>query len=413
MTKLILTALVGVSLFGQAGVRLASGTAQPGSVIDLGSGKLMPPKIVYASLPAAASNEDAVYIVTDANADCSGGGGTGTPCWMRSDGANWGAVGGGAGSGISTFAALTDMPTCSVVSNEIRVSAGTVMFDTVPQAILAATIPMDAFAGSTTFYVYIPAGGTQVRVGHGVSTGQLGTLTAADEVTGVTSTGSIPYASIALCSVPATSGTLGAVTNLRHALKTTKYEFTGVTATQSGGVVTVPIPAAAELQFEQLCSFPPVTGITATANTADIPAVTICSVAAGTITAGDDIECYGSYSRGTPGGADNFGFKPAWSVSGTTAGAGHEVTSSTFTQGVKVVLVVANPATNVQTYISQALASSGAHTAVTTNTQAATTGTVDTTANALTIAPRVWATGTLGTNTITFNGGSCWIRRNN
>jgi hypothetical protein len=132
---------------------------------------------------------------------------------------------------------------CSVSANTLSATAGSVLHQTVSQSIAAATVGMGVFAGSTDLFVYVPPGGTQIRIGHNVATGQL-SLTGADEATSITST-TIPYGSYLICSVPVTSGTLGAVTHYTSVAKTneTTCSGSGVTVTDSGGVRTCVITA--------------------------------------------------------------------------------------------------------------------------------------------------------------------------
>jgi hypothetical protein len=85
------------------------------STIDYSTGRLKPPKTTYAALPAATSSVDLVYLVTDGNSTCTGGGGT-KQCWFRSNGTAWVTVGdGGSSTGAAPPGTDCDLSTQKVV----------------------------------------------------------------------------------------------------------------------------------------------------------------------------------------------------------------------------------------------------------------------------------------------------------
>jgi hypothetical protein len=112
-------------------------TYSGGGLQDLSAMKLKPPTSTVAGLPAAASNTNIVYEVTDGNAagDCTVGTGT-TRSWCGSNGANWIALGdgGGGGGGVSSV---------SGTANQIASTGGTT-------PVLSITNPF-IFPGKATF----------------------------------------------------------------------------------------------------------------------------------------------------------------------------------------------------------------------------------------------------------------------
>lgn len=82
-------------------------------VIQWATAKMQPPQLEWGDLPTASDSDYQWFLITDANAGCDGGGSSGTPCVVWSDGTNWVQVAGGASSGGQVDTVAVEGFTCS------------------------------------------------------------------------------------------------------------------------------------------------------------------------------------------------------------------------------------------------------------------------------------------------------------